>query len=101
MIDQSISDPPVAIGVSFAADVMRREHQFIRVVRECLTSFTSAVIIDNERADTLRDGLLSLCVGLRPLDGPPVVVRTDSALGFQALCNDTLLKKHRIIVEIG
>ena len=88
VIDQSTSYPPVAIGVSFAAVVMRREHQFVLVVRECLTSFTYAVIIDNERADTLRDGILTLCLELRPLDGPPAVVRTDPAPGFEALCND-------------
>ena len=28
-------------------------------------------------------------------------MRTDPAPGFQALYNDTLLKKHRITVEIG
>ncbi|RLC16965.1 MAG: hypothetical protein DRI57_10485, partial [Deltaproteobacteria bacterium] len=32
ILSQSTSDPPDAIGVSFAADVIRREKQFILVV---------------------------------------------------------------------
>lgn len=99
--EQTTSEPQVAIGVSFAADVMRRERQFILVLRECVTSYTSAIIIDNERKDSLRDGLLRLCIELRPLDGPNAVVRTDPAPGFQSLVDDPLLRKHRIMIEIG
>ena len=57
--------------------------------------------INDETRDTLRYTLLMLCVALRPLDGPPAVVRTDPATGFQELSNDEVLKQHRIAVEIG
>lgn len=38
---QTTSEPQVAIGISFAADIMRRERQYILVVRECATLYTS------------------------------------------------------------
>ena len=38
---------------------------------------------------------------MRPMDGPPAVIRTDPALGFKALTEDTLLNQHRIIIELG
>ena len=101
LLTQSTTHPPEAVGVSFAADVVKRERQLIFLVRECVTSFTSACIIEDERHVTLRNALLSLCVPLRPLDGPPAVVRTDPAPGFQALVNDELLHNHRIAIEIG
>ena len=99
--EQSSSDTLEAVGISFAADVMRRERQMIFVLCECATSYTAASIINDETRDTLRETLLMLCVALRPLDGPPAVVRTDPAPGFQALSNDEVLKQHRIAVEIG
>jgi hypothetical protein len=100
-IQQTTSDPQVVIGVSFAADVVRRESQFISVVRECVTSYTSTIIIDNERAETLCDGLLRLCTELRPIDDPIAVVHIDPVPGFCALVGDMLLKKHCIMIEIG
>ena len=49
----------------------------------------------------MRDSLINLCIGLRTLDGPPVVIRTDSAPGFAALANDALLAKYRLTIELG
>jgi hypothetical protein len=37
---QSTCDPPDAVGVSFAADVLKRERQLILVLRETVTSYT-------------------------------------------------------------
>ena len=98
---QSTCDPPETIGVSFAADVIRRERQFILVIRESVTSLTVTSLIEDERKETLRDSLIRLCVGLLPLDGPLAVIRTDPAPGFAALRNDPLLSQHRITVEVG
>ena len=42
-----------------------------------------------------------LCIGLRPLDGPPAVIRTDPAPGFAALANDAVLAKYRLTIELG
>ncbi|KAJ8400992.1 hypothetical protein AAFF_G00389490 [Aldrovandia affinis] len=86
------------VGSTFAADVFRRDRQFILVVRECVTSFTLSSLIEDERRETLRDALLRLCLGLCPLDGPFAVIRTDPAPGFAALAGDEVLAK---VVEVG
>ena len=99
--DQSTSDPPEVVGSSFAADVFRRDRQFVLVVRECVTSFTLSSLIDDERKETLRGALIRLCVGLCPLDGPFAVIRTDPAPGFAALAGDEVLASHRLVIEVG
>lgn len=63
-------------------------------------SYTSSIIIDNKRKDTLHDGLLQLWIELLSLDGQIAVVRTDPLPGVQDLVA-TLLKKHRIVIEIS
>ena len=70
LIEQSTSNPPAAVGISFAADVIKRNRQLILVVRETTSSFTTSCSIDDERHDTLRAGLLHLCLELRPISGP-------------------------------
>ncbi|KAK3746301.1 hypothetical protein QZH41_004542 [Actinostola sp. cb2023] len=99
--EQVSSAPPDAVGVSFAADVIKRSRQLILVLRECVTSYTTTLLIENERHQTLRDGLIHLCIQMRPLDGPTAVIRTDPAPGFKALAVDQLLCHHRITLEIG
>ena len=101
IVKQDTCDPPDALGVSFSADVIRRDRQMIFVLRENVTSFTAACLIENERCDALRTALIQLCIELRPLDGPTAVVRTDPAPGFIALVNDDLLQHHRICIELG
>ena len=101
VVEQTTTAPPDAIGTSFAADVVRRNRQLILVVRECVTSFTTATLLDDERHETLRDALVRLCIELHPLDGPPAVIRTDPAPGFKALTNDELLQQNRLTIEIG
>ena len=98
---QSTGDPPDAVGVSFAADVIRRSRQMIFLLRECTTSFTSTCFITDERQSTLRDALIRLCVSLRPLNGPPAVIRTDCAPGFASLCDDPQLLQLGISIELG
>lgn len=100
-IDQSTSPPPETVGQSFAADVIKRSRQLIFVLRETVTSYTSSLFLENERHQTLRDAIIKLCVEMRPMDGPPAVIRTDPAPGFKALVNDSLLRKHRITIELG
>ena len=101
LIEQSTGHPPERVGIMFAADVMRREQQLVLVVREYVTSLTKTMFIDNERHECLRDAIITCCIDMCPLDGPPCVVRTDCARGFQALCEDPLMRKHNIIIELG
>lgn len=100
-IAQSTNDPPEVVGISYAADIIKRERQLILVLRECVTSYTVTCFVNDERRDTLRDSIIQLCIGLRPLDGPPAVIRTDPAPGFAALVNDALLNKYRLTIELG
>ena len=99
--EQTTSLPPEAVGVSFAADVIKRSRQLILVLRQCVTSFTPTTLLEDERHHTLRDAIIRLCIQMRPLDGPPAVVRTDPAPGFKALTEDQQLKHHRITLDLG
>ena len=99
--EQSTSLPPDAVGVSFAADVIKPSRQLVLVLRECVTSFTVTTLLEDERHHALRDAIIRLCAQLSPLDGPPAVVRTDLASGFKAQAEDQQLKHHRITIEVG
>ncbi|KAK3715784.1 hypothetical protein QZH41_018836, partial [Actinostola sp. cb2023] len=101
LIEQSTNPPPDAVGTTFAADVIKRARQLILVLRECSTSYTQTLLLSDECKDTLRDALIRLCVEMRPLDGPPAVIRTDPAPGFKALTEDKFLHQQRITLEIG
>lgn len=101
LIEQSTDDPAESVGVSFAADVIKRHRQLVLVLRETTTSYTRAMVISDEKRDTLRDALVQLLAELHPLDGPPAVVRVDPAPGFSALRNDETLQRLRITLEIG
>ena len=98
--DQSTCLPPDAVGVSFAADIAKRSEQLILVLRGSVTSFTAKTLLPDERHESLRDGLIRLCVPMRSLDGPTAVIRTDPPTGFKALAEDELLERHRICLEI-
>ena len=89
------------MGQSFAADVIKRSRQLILVLRETVTSYTSSQLLQDERHQTLRDALIQLCIYMRPMDGPPAIIRTDTAPGFKALMNDKSLHQHRITLELG
>ena len=101
LIEQSSEDPPESVGLSFAADLLKRNRQLIFVLRETVTSYTAACLIDNEKHETLREALARLVMELHPLDGPSACVRVDPAPGFMALRDDGLLQKLRINIEIG
>ena len=98
---QSSSDPPETIGVSFAADIVKRYRQLILVLRETVSSYTLTSLIESEKREHLRDGLLILSVGLRSLCDHGVTIRVDPAPGFSALHNDKDLLSHGIKLELG
>lgn len=101
LIKQSSEDPPEVVGLSFAADVIKRFRQLILVLRETTTSFTVSCLIPDEKGQTLRDNIAKLCMNMHPLDGPPAVIRVDPAPGFVSLRNDRLLQQLGISVDIG
>ena len=101
LVVQTSSDPPEVVGIQFACDVVRRERQMILVVREYVSSFTATCLISSEQHGDLRNALIRLLVGMVPLDGPCAIVRVDPAPGFKALKGDSILKKHRIELDVG
>ena len=101
LVEQSTSDPPDGVGISFAADIIKRYRQLILVVRETSTSFTATCLLDDERRESIRIGLLRLCLELRPLAGPPSVVRVDPAPGFSTLSSDETLRQYGLALEVG
>ncbi|VDI14922.1 Hypothetical predicted protein [Mytilus galloprovincialis] len=101
LVEQSSEDPPDLVGISYVADVLKRNRQLILVVRETVTWYTSTCFIKDEKLGSLRDGLIHLLIPLKPLNGPSVVVRVDPAPGFCPLCDDSYLKQLNISIEIG
>ncbi|KAL9979400.1 hypothetical protein ACROYT_G017059 [Oculina patagonica] len=90
LVEKSTFDPPDGIGISLAADIIKRYRQL--VVRETATSFTAVCLLDDERNESIRSGLLRLCLELRPLAAPP---------GFTSLSNDATLQQYGFVVEVG
>ena len=90
-----------ACGTSFSADIMEREGQKILIVRESLTNFTWARLVEDQKADTLETSLLSIILPF--VSGSGATVRTDGATAFQSLAarEDTDLRKNNITLEVG
>ena len=45
LIEQTLEDPPETIGLSFAADILKRERQLVLILRETVTSYIKASIV--------------------------------------------------------
>ena len=88
-------------GLQFAADVMEQHNQKVLLVREKLTQFMWATLIEDQKADTLETALLTMILPVVPSGG--AVVRTDGGTGFQSLATrtDTELAKNSIKIELG
>ncbi len=95
---QTSTASPTTPGQQFAGDVIERVQQKILIVREVLTSFTSASIIRDQKADTLRCGILDNTSLIRL---PSSVIRVDNAPGFASLKDDEILSKHGIKLDFG
>ena len=99
LFEQSTSEIPQTLGEYFFADILKRAGQCILVVREVLSSFTVATIVNNERAETLREGLIVLTNPIRM--STPITVRVDEAPAFQSLSKCRILNELGISVTIG
>ena len=101
LIKQSSDDPPEVVGVSFAADVIKRYRQLILVLRECTTSFTASCLVHDEKHNTLSDALTQLTVDLHPLDGPRAIIRVDPSPRFQSMANNDSLNHLNVTIDVG
>ena len=83
------------MGENIFAGILRRAGQPILVVREVLSWFTTAAIIENEKAEILRESLITLRIPT------PVCVRIDEALAFQSLSQCSILNELGITIKTG
>ena len=74
---------PDGIGTSFSYDVLERHLQRIMLTKEDLTHYASAVLLPDQTAMSLRQGLVQTIAPLAHPDGAKV--REDNAPGFQSI----------------
>ena len=98
---QSTCAPAACPSIDFACEIMRRYKQFVFVLWDTFSSFTSAILIPNERSVSLRTALLSTVSAQRASPQTPVLVRVDNAPGFQSLRHDDPLRKYHISLDYG
>ena len=98
LFEQSSSSSPSTIGQQFAADVIKRKSQSIFAMRDIHSSYTTASIILDEKALSLRSALLN---GSSFIRAPNCTIRVDNAPGFRALKDDRVLASYGIILNIG
>ena len=100
LIPQSTSEPPAGVGTHFTAGILKRERQLILVTRKYITSFTAATLVNSERKEDLKNGILKLLLHQLPLHSA-ATVRVDPGPGFKALVGDQLLKQREITFCVG
>ena len=98
MFDETSSPSSHAPGEKLAADVICRKKQKILVVRDCLTSFTSATFISDESSLEYKNALILCCL---PLKFGQSTVRVDCAPALRKLAKDITLNHHGIILDLG
>ena len=100
-IKQSSTTSPTVVGSNFAADVFQRSGKDILLLREYVSSYTTAKLIWNEKASTLRTALIILMSDLMPSTGFSVTVKVDPASACRSLKDDKELFRNGITLEIG
>ena len=90
---------PERLGQYFNADVVEESKQKILVVRENLTSFTDAILIQNQTKQALKEGLIVILSRLRLADNP--IVRVDGQSSLSSLRSDGSLEQLGITLEVG
>ena len=98
---QSITTKPSAVGSNYSADVVTRYGQPVLFLREYVTSYSQARLIKDEKAITLKEGLIILCSELVPQAGPKATIKVDPASACRSLVGNTELLKHGISLELG
>jgi hypothetical protein len=81
--------------------VVKREGQKIFILRETVTSYSTAVLVHNETAVCLGEAIVGAVSKLRPSESSTAIVRVDPAPAFQSLFQQLNLSKHNITLELG
>jgi hypothetical protein len=101
-IQQSTTVPPdEGIGKRFTTDVIRREMQFILLIKEYVSAYCDACFLPGEKATDLEDGITRLMAKFRAPSGPPVTIRTDQGSCFKSLNASKSLANQCITLELG
>ena len=77
---------PSSPGETFVSDVMRRSKQLILVTRDAFSDFVTTSIIDSEKAEDLKRGIISTTANVRK--NSEITIRVDNAVGFLSLSNN-------------
>ena len=102
LITHTTETPRDSVASLFAADIMNRHGQKIFVMRETVTSYTTAELVKDETADCVNDAILKACSKLRPSQASQAVIRVDPAPAHQSLLlGGELLTRHNIRLDIG
>ena len=99
LFTQNTSPMPGDIGISFSADVIRREKQKILVFLDKFSSFVVGQLISDEKHDTLQQNLIHMVMPFK--HNEDCVIRVDNAPGFLSLKNDELLRSIHITLDFG
>ena len=98
IFEQTSTTSLLCPGKQFSTDVLCRTKQKVLETRDVFSSYTTAIIIPDETADTLRSTIITstnlLCM-------PASTVRVDGATGFLTLKNDVKLMKNGIVLDFG
>ena len=91
-------------GTRFSMDVMKRNGQTILFMVELLTQFCWICILENERAETIKDAVLRILIPYIHHQG--ATIRCDGAPSFQSLNNQTqsssdVLAEFNVVFELG
>ena len=100
-LHQSSITNPTSIGSNFSADIVKRNNQQILILREYVSSFTTAKLVLNEKASTLRTALIVLGSDVIPPSGPLTIIKVDPASSFRSLVDCPSLKKSGMILQLG
>jgi hypothetical protein len=98
---QSSCPAPDRLGVSFCLDIMKRNKQLVVVLRETVSAFSFTMFVTDEKRDSMRNAILTLCADVRSLGDQNIYIRVDPAPGLSSLASDPILQAHGIQVVIG
>jgi hypothetical protein len=105
MIEETTEDPPLTVGGTFAADIIKRCSQKILVMRETVTSYTTAELVPDETVQSISQSLVRMSNLLHPSPTGNIVIRLDPAPAHQSIFNnlkkDSSVVKANIGIDIG
>ena len=94
---------PSGVGTSFCSDVLERLNQRILLSKDELSHFSAAVLLEDQTAETLRQGLIQTISPYISKSGAKV--RVDPAPGFHSLSqnqkDDVILQQLKLRIEVG